>query len=415
MSNREPIRVLQIITRMILGGAQEHALLLAEGLDRLPDYEVTFISGVDQGREGELLSRTRETTHLIVVPELGRNINPFSDVVALWKLYCLIRRGRYHVVNTHSSKAGVLGRIAAKMAGTPIVVHTLHGLGLNDYQPWVINRLWWAVKKFCAPMTDHYASVSNIISQKAINLGIARPEKFSTIYTGMELDWFLNAKVDPLAVRREFGIPPDALVVGKVARLVAQKGHEHVVAAAPEIVKRYPQVRFLFVGDGDCFEQVRESARALGLLDNFVFAGLVPRERIPEMIAAMDVFIHMGLWEGLPRVLPQALAMGKPCVAFDVDGNPEVVIPGKTGYLVRAGDTVELAEAVSRLLGDPQLRARMGESGRRQVDPAFRTETMVRETAALYARLMKQHAKRVARFDKQHSRHSEKALGSGSF
>jgi hypothetical protein len=174
MSNREPIRVLQIITRMILGGAQEHALLLAEGLDRLPDYEVTFVSGVDQGREGELLSRTRETTHLIVVPELGRNINPFSDVVALWKLYRLIKRGRYHVVNTHSSKAGVLGRIAAKMAGTPIVVHTLHGLGLNDYQPWVINRLWWAVKKFCAPMTDHYASVSNIISQKAINLGIAR-------------------------------------------------------------------------------------------------------------------------------------------------------------------------------------------------------------------------------------------------
>jgi hypothetical protein len=229
----------------------------------------------------------------------------------------------------------------------------------------------------------------------------------------MELDWFLNAKVDPLAVRREFGIPPDALVVGKVARLVAQKGHEHVVAAAPEIVKRYPQVRFLFVGDGDCFEQVRESARALGLLDNFVFAGLVPRERIPEMIAAMDVFIHMGLWEDCRACCRRRWRWVSP-----VWLSMSMAIRRSSSRARRAiWYAPETHGTGGGCLTPPGRPATPGTDGRIRQEAGrsdFRTETMVRETAALYARLMKQHAKRIARFDKQHSRHSEKALGSSS-
>src|SRR5262245_9395851 len=247
-ASSKPIRVLHIITRMIVGGAQENTLLSVEGLDRLPEYEVTLASGVDNGPEGELLTRSRETTRLVVVPELGRSINPLGDAIALWKLYRLIRRGRYHIAHTHSSKAGVLGRIAAKLAGTPFIVHTLHSLVFHDYQPWLINRAWLAVKKFCAPITDHFISLSSIISQKAIAAGIDRAEKFSTVYSGMELDWFLNAKVDPLAVRREFGIPEDALVVGKVARLFPLKGHDELLDAAPAIVSRHPDVKFFLIG-----------------------------------------------------------------------------------------------------------------------------------------------------------------------
>src|SRR5215216_202454 len=193
MSSAEPIRVLHIITRMIVGGAQENTLLSVEGLDGLPEYEVTLASGVDNGPEGDLLARARHTTRLLIVPELGRSINPLSDVKAFWKLYRLIRKGRYHIVHTHSSKAGVLGRFAAALAGTPLVVHTLHSLVFHDYQPWAINRLWWAMKKLCAPITDHFISVSDVISRKAIAAGVDRPEKFTTIYSGMELDWFLKA------------------------------------------------------------------------------------------------------------------------------------------------------------------------------------------------------------------------------
>ena len=327
MTTENPIRVLHIITRMIVGGAQENTLLSVEGLDQLPEYEVTLLSGVDNGPEGDLLERARHTTRLLIVPELGRNINPFSDVVAFWKLFRLIRQGRYHIVHTHSSKAGVLGRIAAKLAGTPIIVHTLHSLVFHEYQPWLVNRLWWLMKKICAPITDYFISVSSVISQKSLAAGIGHPDQYATIYSGMELDWFLNAEVDPSAVRREFGIPDDALVVGKVARLFPLKGHDQLMDAAPAIVAQHPNVRFFLIGDGILYDHLRERARQLGILDNFVFAGLIPRERIPQMLAAMDVLVHTSLREGLARVLPQALAMGKPCVSFDIDGAPEVVLP----------------------------------------------------------------------------------------
>jgi glycosyltransferase involved in cell wall biosynthesis len=283
---------------------------------------------------------------LIVVPELGRSINPLNDAIALWKLHRLIRSGRYHVVHTHSAKASVLGRIAAKLAGTPLILETLHGHVFHSYQPWMINRLWRMVYKLCAVMTDHFISVSDLVTREAIVAGVGHPDKFSTIYSGMELDWFLNAKVDSLAVRREFGIHEEALVVGKIARLFSLKGHDQLLDAAPAIVERHPEVRFFLVGDGVLYEHLRRRARELGILKNFVFAGFIPRERVPQMLSAMDVVVHTSLREGLARVLPQALAMGKPCVSFDIGGAAEVIIPGETGYIVKPKDTVGLAEAV---------------------------------------------------------------------
>ena len=406
MLNGEPIRVLHIITRLIVGGAQENTLLSVEGLDRLPEYEVTLVTGIDKGPEGDLLERAGRTTRLLVLPELCRSINPFSDLKALWKLYRLIRNGRYHIVHTHSSKAGVLGRIAAWLAGTPIIVHTLHSLVFHDYQPWLINRMWWLVKKACAPITHQFISVSDIISQKAIAARIAPADKFKTVYSGMELDWFLKAQIDPLNVRREFGIPENALVVGKIARLFSLKGHDQLLDAAPAIVERHPAVRFFLIGDGLLYEHLHRRAREAGILDNFVFAGLVPRERIPEMISAMDVVVHTSLREGLARVLPQALAMGKPCVSFDIDGAPEVVKPNETGYLVRPGDAQGLADAVTRLIDDPQLRARMGAAGRKLVDPAFRAETMVQQIAGIYQDLASRHSERLSQFNVSESRSS---------
>jgi glycosyltransferase involved in cell wall biosynthesis len=396
-----PIRVLHIITRMIVGGAQENTLLSVIGLDAMPEYEVTLLSGIDKGREGELLSQARETTHLIVVPEMARSINPFSDLVAFGKLYKLIKAGRYHIVHTHASKAGVLGRLAAWLAGTPIIVHTLHSLVFHDYQPRIVNRAWWLAKKICAPVTDFYISVSDVISEKAIAAGIAKPHKFRTIYSGMELDWFLNARFDPDKVKQEFGIPIDSPVVGKIARLFPLKGHDQLMDAAPEIVKRVPNVRFFLIGDGILLEHLQERARANGILDNFVFAGLIDRKRIPEMISAMDVVVHTSLREGLARVLPQSLAMGKPCVSFDIDGAREVVINDETGFLVDAFDSAGLADGIVRLLKDEELRNKFGENGRRHVDPNFRAEKMVADISEVYQMLLKKHSDRIAAFDRK--------------
>jgi glycosyltransferase involved in cell wall biosynthesis len=400
MSKRtKPIRVLHIITRMIVGGAQENTLLSVVGLDAMPEYEVTLISGIDKGREGELLTQARETAHLIVLPEMGRSIDPFSDFLAFWKLYRLIKKGRYHIVHTHSSKAGVLGRVAAWLAGTPLIVHTLHSLVFHDYQPWFINRAWWMTKKMCAPITDYFISVSEVIVEKAIAAGIDKPEKFRTIYSGMELDWFLNAKFDAAKIREEFGIPLDAPVVGKIARLFPLKGHDQLMDAAPEIVKRVPNVRFFLIGDGILLESLQERAKEYGILENFVFAGLVDRKRIPEMISAMDVVVHTSLREGLARVLPQSLAMGKPCVSFDIDGAREVVINDYTGFLVKAFDSVGLADRVAKLLEEKELREEFGANGKKHVDPNFRTEKMVADISEVYQMLLDKHAERIVRFD----------------
>ena len=397
------MRVLHMITRMIVGGAQENTLLTVQGLDRLPEYQVTLVSGVDRGPEGSLLEQARQTVDLAVIPELARSINPAADLRALVKLYRLIRQGRYHVVHTHSSKAGVLGRIAAKLAGTPIIVHTLHSLVFHDYQPRVVNRAWWAIKKACAPLTDHYISVADAISEKAIAEGIAPAKRFSTVYSGMELDWFLSFNGNRTAVRRELGIPAEAPVVGKVARLFPLKGHDQLLDAAPRIAAAHPEVRFLLVGDGTLHDQIRARARAAGLEDQFVFTGLIPRERMPEMLAAMDVLVHTSLREGIARALPQALAMGIPCVSVDLDGAPEVVVPGRTGYLVPPRKPDALADAVAELLSDTGLRAQMGKAGRELVDPAFRAATMIQRIGALYQRLAEEKALALDRFDRDHA------------
>lgn len=401
MIEPKPIRVLHIITRMIVGGAQENTLLSVEGLDRMPQYDVILLSGIDTGREGELLTRAEQTTKLIVLPQLARAINPFDELIVLRELYKIIRQGRYHIVHTHSAKAGVLGRFAAWMARTPIIIHTMHGVGFHDYQPWIINRGWKLIERICAPLTDYFISVSDSTTEKAVAAKIDRREKFKTIYSGMELDWYLNAKVDGNAVRREFGIPEDAPVVGKVARLTYQKNHDKLIDAAPEIVRRHPNVRFFLIGDGPLHEHVKERIRKAGIFENFVFAGLIDRSRIPEMISAMDMLVHTARYEGLARVLPQALAMSKPCVSLEADGAQEVIIPGETGYLVQPDDIAGLADAVSKVLSDKDLRQRMGENGRKLVDPMFRAETMVEQIAEVYEMLLQKYAKRIVRFNEK--------------
>lgn len=377
-------RICHVITRLSVGGAQENTLLTCEG-QLAAGHQVELVLGSDDGTEGELLSRAKaHGVPLVVVPELMRAISPLEDLRALGKLTDLFRERRYDIVHTHMAKAGVLGRLAARRAGVPLVVHTVHAAVYHEFMPtwqqWAIK----ALKRHLAKRTDYLINVSRCHMEQHLRDGIGRPDAYATVYSGMELDWFLNAQVDVAAVRREWGVPDDALVVGKVARLVYWKGHAQLLPALPAVLAAVPNVWVVFVGDGAETAAVRAQAEELGVAHRVVFAGFVDRERIPEMVGAMDVLVHTGRKEGLPRVLPQALAMGKPVVSYNLDGAPEVVLPDETGFLVPHDDTEALSTALIRLLSDAALRARFGAAGRAVVDPRFRAETMVADIAAIY-------------------------------
>jgi glycosyltransferase involved in cell wall biosynthesis len=387
------LRVLHVITRLIVGGAQENTLLTAIGQHRTPGLEVTLLAGIDDGPEGNLHDRAKAAgVNLVLMKELVRPVAPLTDAVALAKLIAFMRKGRYHVVHTHSSKAGILGRIAAKAAGVPIVVHTLHSLVFGDHATPAQNRLYLALKRLCAPLTHSFISVCDATARGALEKGIGTPERHITIFSGFDIEPFLNIR-DTLSVaeaKRRIGFAPDDLVVGKVARLFLQKGHDHFMKAAEIIAKREPRAKFLLVGDGILREELQQTAERMGIRDRVKFAGLVRPDEVPPLVQAMDVLVHTSIREGLPRVVPQGHAVGKPVVAFALDGTPEAIDHGVSGFLTKV-DHAEVAERVLTLLADPALRAKMGEAGRAFAKANFPVEIMVDRINDEYRRLLRAH------------------------
>lgn len=375
------MRVCHVITRLIVGGAQENTLASCIGL-RARRYEVDLVVGPQTGPEGSLHEQARAAgVPMIVLPELLRAPNPLADVPAARALTRLFRERRYDLVHTHSGKAGFVGRWAARRAGVPIVVHTIHGPSFYRYQNPVGNWLFCWAEKVAAEWTTQFVSVADAMTRQYLAAGVGRPNQYITIRSGMNVRAFLEARPDP-ELRAQLGIGDGDLVVGKVARLFRLKGHQYLFDAIPRILREIPNVKFLLVGDGPYRERFERMAGP-----QVVFAGLVPPGEIPRYIALMDVLVHLSLREGLPRTLPQALACGKPVVAFDVDGAREVCRDGETGFLIPAEDTDRLAEAVIRLLRDPVLAHRMGATGRKLVAAEFDEERMVEQLDALYRRL----------------------------
>lgn len=381
------MRIAHVITRMILGGAQENTLLTVEGLVRRWGDNVVLITGPALGPEGSLLERARDAgIDVRLVPSLRRAVNPARDLVAYRALVRLLHEFRPQVVHTHSSKGGILGRAAAARVGVPIIVHTIHGMPFHTYQNRLANGLYVMAERWAARYTRAYITVADAMTQQAVAAGIAPPEKFTTIYSGMEVEPFLNPPRSRDEVRRELGYGKEHVVVGKIARLFDLKGHEYVIAAAKSVLPRHPNVRFLFVGNGSLRRRSEGRIRKAGLSDYFQFTGLVPTERIPELLAAMDVVVHCSLREGLARVLPQALIAGKPVVSYDIDGAREVVLPSRTGYLLPPKSVVELADALSELAADPALRSRLGQTGRALFTDQFRHDRMVKRIREVYLR-----------------------------
>ena len=386
-----PLKVAHIITRMILGGAQENTLYTVEGLHRMPEYEAILITGPAIGPEGELLEEARKAGfQVIVIPEMRREIHLSRDWKTYRKLKRILRDLSPDIVHTHSSKAGIFGRMAAKKVGTPLIIHTIHGPSFHPNQNAFINAVYIALEKFAGGFTDKIFSVADAMSEQFIEAGIAPADKFVTVYSGMDVNAFLNSEDHREETRRKLGFTPDNIVVGKVGRLFPLKGFEFMPDLLADLCPRYPELRFLFVGDGILRKDIEERADQIGVLDRIVFTGLVPASEVPIFMSGMDVLIHASLREGLARVLPQALISGKPVIAFDVDGAPEVVINAETGFLVEPRSVSGLAEAIEKILNDRELGRKLGENGREKFSRQFDKQVMVDHIDRLYKELWAQ-------------------------
>jgi glycosyltransferase involved in cell wall biosynthesis len=385
------MRIAHVITRMILGGAQENTLLCCEGSLRRYRADVLLITGPALGPEGSLLERARAGgVPLEIVPELRRSIHPWRDWQSYRRIKQILRDFRPDVVHTHSAKGGILGRAAAFQLRVPAIVHTVHGAPFHPYQSSLAREFSRRCERWAARRCHALVSVSDAMTELLVSNHVAPRAQFTTIYSGLEIEPLLAADSRREAIRRELGYAPDDLVIGTIARLSPLKGHEYVVRAAPAIVAARPNASFLLVGDGPLRGRVASQIAAAGLSERFKFLGLVTPERIPGLIAAMDMVVHTSLREGLARALVQSLLVGRAVISYDVDGAREVVLDGETGYLLPPQSSDDLVEAVIRLAADPSLRARMGAAGRRLFADRFRQERMVDELHRLYDRLLTQ-------------------------
>jgi glycosyltransferase involved in cell wall biosynthesis len=304
------------------------------------------------------------------------------------ELTALLRRGRFDIVHTHSSKAGVLGRWAAHRAGVPVIVHTIHGMSFNRTQGAATRWLYRALERRAGRVTTAFVSVADAMTRQAVDAGVGPREKFTTIYSGMDTSAYEPSAERRRRMRAKWGVRDDEIVVGTIARLFRNKGYDEILRAMPSAVGRCDRLRFVWVGDGPDRDRYTDALRRMGLSDRVRMTGLVRPEAIPALIAGFDILLHASRWEGLPRALVQGLLMEVPGVAFNNDGAPEVIRHGETGILAPFGDLPALSEGIVQLAGDPAMCRRMGAAGRRLCRARFDAEAMVDSIIAVYTRLI---------------------------
>lgn len=382
------MKTAHIITRMIIGGAQENTLHTVEGQHSDYGDDVMLITGPTLGPEGTLIPRAEQGGFDIkFVPELQRSINPFREYSAYRALVKVLKEYQPEIVHTHSSKAGILGRAAAEKLKLPCV-HTIHGAAFHFGQNPIAYHTYVAAEKWAAKRCDHFITVCDAMTDQYVAAGVAKREKFTTVHSGFDVEPFLNPKTSREEIRKSLGFQPNDIVVGKIGRLFHLKGHEFVIQAAQQIASKNKNIKFMFIGDGILRQQYEAEIEKAGLKDRFHFTGLVPPTQIPELIQAMDIAVHTSQWEGLARVLPQALIAGKPVISYDVDGAKEVVITGETGFLLERDSVEELGESILKLANDPELRKLFGEEGRKRFTDQFRHQTMTRRIREVYEQVL---------------------------
>lgn len=382
----DKIKVLHIITRLDKGGSAENTFLTAKGLDK-SKFDVTVMGGPVEDPAQDRRDQLEESgVRYIHIRELVRNINAWKDLLAFFKIFRCLVKNKFEIVHTHTSKAGLLGRLAAKLARTRVIVHTPHGHVFFGYFGSFKTRLFIYLEKRASQITDRIISLTDREKQDYITYKISSEDKLVTILSGIELKRFKQLSENQKDnLKKELGIPQDSLVIGTLGRLVPVKGTEFLIEAAKHVHFQHPNTSFVFAGDGPLRKRLITKAQELGLTKNTFFLGW--RENVSQILSIYDIFVLPSLNEGMGRVLAEAMALEKPIVASDTGGIPDLIVHGKNGFLVPPKNPVMLAKCIQILIEDKIKRENMGKTGKEMV-AGFGHKIMIRKIADLYDELM---------------------------
>ncbi|MCX5783387.1 MAG: glycosyltransferase family 4 protein, partial [Elusimicrobia bacterium] len=339
---REKIKIAEVITRLDRGGAPEIVEAIFNSLKSFV-CERKLITGYTACPDTGAKKLFQDASDIIYIPELKREINLINDLLALIKLYLIFRREKFTIVHTHTAKAGVLGRVAAYLAGVPCIIHQPHGHNFYGYFGILGSKMAIILERFLAGLTDKIIVLTELEKEDFLRLKVCQIEKITVVCNGIVLNKYRLENIDKIAVKRLCGIQPEDNSVGFIGRLEPIKGIEYFISAAKIIAAEIPQVKFLIIGEGELRNNLELRVRRLGLAKKFIFTGW--REDIPEILAILDICVLPSLNESLGMILLQAQAAGVPIVATNVGGIPEIVMDGKTAILVPPQDAAKLAAA----------------------------------------------------------------------
>ncbi len=376
---------------MIKGGADENTYSTIIGLNG-GRYDIDLMVGGSSELENFPMLENKK---VFVVKNLVRDVAPLKDLKALIDIYSFLKKNRYDIVHTHTAKGGFIGRISARLANVPIIIHTLHGTTFGNFLPFYKRRLYITLEKMAISKTDKIISVSRDLINKYIGQKIGDPGKYTVIYSGIDTERFNEAgqipETEKIRLKKELGLDPYDITIVNISRLEPRKGHKYFLESASRIIERFPQVKFLIVGDGDYKEVLKKRADKFKLLSNLIFTG--SRQDIEKVIAISDISVLTSLWEGLPRVLIQSAAVGKPIVTFEVEGVREIVQNGVNGFIVPSRDIDTLTERITFLLEDLEHARDMGIQGRGIVGDDWNVENMVNRIDEVYKEQIKMKLK----------------------
>ncbi|MBU1863221.1 MAG: glycosyltransferase family 4 protein [Candidatus Omnitrophica bacterium] len=379
-------KVLYIITRLDRGGTTDYIIETIASLDR-ERYQTMLVYGHTNDPDGQIKKRLHEKNiRCFCIDELQRELNLWKDTIAFLRLYSIIKKEKFDIVHTHSSKAGIVGRWAAWIAGTKYIVHTPHGHIFYGYFGTVVTKVFIYIERLTGLITDKIITLTQIGKEDHIRFKIARAEKFIPIYSGIEVSRFRNTHVDPLLIRKKMHIPPDTPVIGTVSRLTYIKGNAFLIDALSLVIQTYPQTLLLVIGDGEERNSLEDKVQQLGLVDNVRFLGF--RDDVFELLHALDIFVLASLNEGLGKAILEAMACGKPVIASRTGGVPEVVRDGVTGILVPPGDSESLARTLLSLMGNKEKAQELGMKGKEMVSDVFSVKRMIENIDDVYKRLI---------------------------
>lgn len=381
------IRVVEVITRLNIGGTASHVIFLTSGLDSA-QFQTTLITGKEGTYEGNMMDlATAKGVKPIILPSLQRELSPRQDYVAFRALYDLFRQEKPDIVHTHTAKAGTVGRLAALVAGVPVVLHTFHGHTFYGYFSPPKTAFFLNVERALARCTDRIIAVSESLRRELLNVyRVSSAQKLLAVPLGFELEEYLACEQMGGELRRELEITADTKLVGIVARLTPIKAPQLFLDVALKVRRERPDVQFLFIGSGEMHEELERNTRQMGLTGIVRFLGW--RRDLPRLYADLDVVVLTSKNEGTPVSLIEAMASGVPVVATNVGGVPDIVVDGVNGYLVPPGDEEAIAAAILDLLDRPARAKAMGQAGRHSVYPKYTLERLLNDMSNLYKELL---------------------------